>query len=118
MNIDAEIINRESTGSECFDITEYNYTPLKQIADTQIFDNEIKKINDINIAFTALSQTALMVLKGILANSAYDEIAQSVFITTDAVKYHIKKIYSTFAVHSHSELAQLLKDNLIDIERL
>ena len=47
-----------------------------------------------------------------------EEIAQSVFITTDAVKYHIKKIYRTFAVHSHSELAQLLKDNLTDIERL
>ena len=70
------------------------------------------------MTFFSLSVTDKEILKALCKGGTYNEIAEAVFLTQDSVKYHLKKIYSTFGVHSSKELKALLEENLININTI
>jgi DNA-binding NarL/FixJ family response regulator len=61
-----------------------------------------------------LSEREREVLNGLSRGKSYLEIAESLFISVDTVRHHIRNIYSKMHVHSQSEaVAKAIRNGLI-----
>jgi DNA-binding NarL/FixJ family response regulator len=79
---------------------------------TALFHNNniIKNINDESL----LSSRERDVLSALSSGKSYQEIADSLFISIDTVRHHIRNIYSKLHVHSQSEaVAKAIRKGLI-----
>ena len=66
----------------------------------QHFVENVKKLNDTEIN---LSDREKEILSSLSKGNSYKMIADSVCISIDTVRYHIRNIYKKMHVHSQSE---------------
>lgn len=110
-----DIVARETTGCyTCNNEGTHLYMPYKENGIADVSDEEIRIIKNVDSAFFSLSVTDREIIKELCKGETYNEIAEAVCLTQDSVKYHLKKIYSTFGLHSAKELKRLLEENLIN----
>ena len=63
---------------------------------------------------TLLTEREREVLKGLVEGNTYRAIADSLYISVDTIRHHIRNIYKKLHVHSQSEaVAKALKKGLI-----
>ena len=61
-----------------------------------------------------LTRRELEILRGLAAGNTYQTAALSLGISTDTVRFHIRKIYRKLQAHSHSEaVAKALRKGLL-----
>lgn len=109
--LEAKIILRESTGDSDVNTNvkkSDRYSPILNF-DSDL-DREICRIRDLDMVFSSLSSVEIDILSGLVENKSYSEIAAKNFISTDTVKYHIKKIYSRLSIHNRKELADIVAE--------
>jgi DNA-binding NarL/FixJ family response regulator len=62
-----------------------------------------------HLSAVALTDRQKEVLEGIVAGKNSKTLAEELFISSDTVRFHIKKIYEVLQVHSKYELIMMLK---------
>lgn len=111
------ILERESTGCS-FQLTDtaVTYRDLYQYDET-VRDNtsnnlfpEIQEIKTIDRSLTSCSPVELHILELLTKENTYEDISEQVILSSDAVKYHIKKLYKKFGIHTRQELKKLIQD--------
>jgi len=119
IKIKMQIIDRESTGGA--DIVERSerlgYTQYKMLySDSyEITDENINKIKEIDSSFSSLSPIDRRIVRELCGFNSYEEISSRLFMTVDAVRYHIKKIYKALGVHTVGELRDIVNAYKINI---
>ena len=75
------------------------------------FKDNVKKFNNTDIN---LSNREKEILTSLSKGNSYKMIADSLFISEETVRRHIKSIYRKLEVHSKSEaVAKAIKDKLV-----
>lgn len=70
---------------------------------------EIDRIRSIDRVLSACSSTQKAILQLLAEGRSYGSIAETVGLSCDAVKYHVKKLYKHLEIHSKDELASLFR---------
>ena len=116
--LNPEIIRRESTGDIPI-ITQMQksdrYSPVVNFGDD--LEYQISQIHNLNLSFSSFSELEINILRELIKNKTYGEIAAEFFISTDTVKYHIKKIYSRLKIHTRKELLNVIAEYHIRLEK-
>ncbi len=69
---------------------------------------ELRQIRVLDQILGSCTTEELTILQRLCEGSSYHAIAEDVFLSVDAVKYHIKKLYRLLGIHRQQELARLL----------
>ena len=67
-----------------------------------------QKKNDIQIHLGVLTPQEQTVCKELIKGSSYKQICETLFISSNTLKYHVKNIYTKMEVSSRSELSNKL----------
>lgn len=70
---------------------------------------ELQQIKILDQVLSACTPAELTILQRLCEGAAYHSIAEEVYLSIDAVKYHIKKLYRFLGIHRQQELARLLE---------
>ena len=113
MNLDAVLVTRESTGHSFVSSSgdEPKQTLPTALSDHKIIlpgiDPEIQMLHNLNQTLFCASPVQKEILGRLTKHESYEEIADALVMSTDAVKYHSKKLYRQLEVHSKTELSRL-----------
>ena len=117
LNPKINLIARDTTG-EKNKKSEIPYKPVIQSDYQQEIEHALTEIKNIDSTLSAFSNADINILKLMYENISSNEIAEKTYLSTDSVKYHIKKIYKHLCVHNREELKSIIDENLIDITLL
>lgn len=109
--LEPKLIRRESTGDSPENTKAKKndrYSPILNF--DQDLDSQVMRIRDLDSVFSSFSQIETDILSELINNKSYNEIANQYFISTDTVKYHIKKVYSRLEIHNRKELAAIVNE--------
>ena len=114
------IVPRETTGDAASGDERHLYfvSERNSLDYARVKCPELKVIVKLNRVLSSLPETDREVLRCIVRSYSREEISGKCFLSYDSVKYHIKKIYGALGVHNKGELISLLRDNLIDTDKL
>ena len=71
---------------------------------------EICRIRDLDAVLSAGEKSGAEILRGLLQQKSYEEIAESAFLSIDSVRYHAKKLYAGLGIHSRREFCALAEE--------
>lgn len=118
VNLHATINERESTGNRS-DIGKAKEPEeiVSAYPDVDHYANLSTEIRQVQLLEQILSgpSVELEIIRGLMVNNTYESISESLMMSADAVKYHIKKIYNQLNVHSKEELSTLMNKYSVDI---
>ena len=107
--VDYDIIVRESTANMCF---ERNYSmdtnSFEPCTHTIFDDAKVMKIIGIDRVFASGDASLIQILKGILNDESYSNLAEKLYLSDSAFRYKLNKIFSYTHTQSKSELKELL----------
>jgi len=109
----ATVIERASTGAFTDSVMMnneylYPYNPAEHGILSLDIPPEIHHIQTLSQIFSSCSSQQLEIYRQLVNGESYQTISDAVYITVDAVKYHVKKIYKLLDIHSRKELCTLL----------
>lgn len=108
----AELLDRASTEG-CLSVDTIpnrsgtGYQPVSALQDDTLCA-ELQQIKVLDQILSACTTAELTILQRLCEGASYHAIAEEVFLSIDAVKYHIKKLYRLLGIHRQQELALLL----------
>jgi hypothetical protein len=119
IKIKMQIVDRESTEGEDrgekSDITYYPQSKILYSDSFEIVDENMNRIKNIDDAFSSLSLTDRKIIRELITDNKYDEVSKRLFMTIDATRYHIKKIYKALEIHTAQELRDIIEEYQIKI---
>lgn len=109
-----ELVERASTGADDNPSHPLSapLTGLIPVQESSVSDlsPELRQVNALNRIFSSCSETDLIILARLTDGTSYQSIASEVFLSADAVKYHIKKLYRHLGIHRRQELIDLTQE--------
>ena len=113
IKLEASFVSRESTGyffkhpqsdevKQTLPTVLYDYK--EQIPET---DREIQMLHNLNQTLFCASVVQREILVRLARHESYEKIAEALVMSTEAVKYHAKKLYRQLDIHSKNELSLL-----------
>ncbi len=108
IHLKGELIKRESTGDASEKQKSESIRSLYQYDDNCDICEKIYQINAIDRVLSFCTQEKRDILRLLTENASYSEIAKIMYLSEDAVKYHIKKLYKALNIHSKEELCKLI----------
>ena len=115
--LEPKLIKRKSTCDDAI-LTKFEkldrYSPVLNF--NEELDPQVCKIRDFDLAFSSFNELEIKIITELINNKSYEEIATNNFISIDALKYHIKKVYSRLEINSRKELLDLVKEYSLVLE--
>ncbi len=97
----SELVERDSTNAAI-------PTALCDKPTGEVFPS-LEQIQQLNQVLSSYSAKRPELLQMLLEGASYEEIAESLNISVDTVKYHIQNLYKSLCIHSRGELCDLLR---------
>ncbi len=72
-------------------------------------DREVKELLGLEQLISSCDEIDLVIIERILENATYSQISDELFMSTNGIKYKLKKMFSACNVSSKSELCELLR---------
>ena len=74
-------------------------------------DQSIQNVERLNRMLSQADETDLKILRKLLENKTYEDIAEETYLATNTVKWRVKKMLDTVGVKTRKDLTELLKEN-------
>ena len=110
-SISTQLIPRESTADvcnqECTDSLSAQARNAYVEPRDKLLCSELWEIVTLDRKLSACSKDQLSVLSAWISGASIDRIAESLYISDNTVRYHLKSLYRLLNIHSKSELLQI-----------
>jgi DNA-binding NarL/FixJ family response regulator len=117
INTDCKIIMRESTHLRNLSAAKGRPSPGGELID--FYNNEtVHQMDILERMLVNCDETDMNILRGLMAEATYEQIAESSCISVNTVKYRLKKMGSNLKVKSRKEIVDRIRAYDLEFDSL